>query len=191
MKVCVLLFHFLKGLLLSWTGVVLDFHFFKLSNNVWYQIKGHILKSHKIDGTYTVCNWSLAPVTYFIVVQLSETLTVWKLVLPWRPLVGSLLILSESGMASGDSESLSMLCQKAYPRADGTRLALEHSSPLRQKEMVGVPLEMCLMPVKVSAGTLARSFLRALQWKQNITHSYTRSEKRQIVNLNVCVCARM
>lgn len=66
-------------------------------------------------------------------------------------------------MASGDSESLSMLCQKSYPCADGTiRLALEHCSLLGQKEMVGVPLEMCLVPVKVSAGTLAQSFSRTL-----------------------------
>lgn len=72
-------------------------------------------------------------------------------------------------MASGDSESLSMFCQKAYPRADGTRLALEHCSLLRQKEMVGVPLEMCLMPVKVSAGTLAQSVSRTLQRKPRIT----------------------
>lgn len=77
-----------------------------------------------------------------------------------------------SGMALGDSESLSMFCQEAYPCADGTRLALEHCSPLRQKGMVGVPLEMCLMPVKVSAGTLAQSFSGALNTTFSNTHTH-------------------
>lgn len=65
-----------------------------------------------------------------------------------------------SGTASGDSESPSMFCQEAYPCADGTVLAPERRSPLRRGEMVDVPLEMCLMPVKVSAGRLARRRVR-------------------------------
>jgi len=87
------------------------------------------------------------------------TLTVCEPVLPWRPLVGSLLILSRSEMAPGDSESLSMFCQKAYPCADATRQALVHCSSLRQSETVYIPLEMCLMPVKVFGTLVQRFFL--------------------------------
>ena len=117
---------------------------------------------------HTLCNWSSAPVTYFLVVRDPHSVTPRAALKTtcWKPPDPS----PRAGLASGDSESLSMFCQKAYPRADGTRLALEHCSPLRQKEMVGVPLEMCLMPVKVSAGTLAQSFLRASsQWKPHRT----------------------
>lgn len=55
------------------------------------------------------------------------------------------------------------------------RLALEHCSLLGQKEMVGVPLEMCLVPVRVSAGTLAQSFLTAkmqMELYSNALHKY-------------------
>lgn len=50
-----------------------------------------------------------------------------------------------------------MLCQESYRCADGTGLAKGHRSLLGQTDMVRVPLEMCLMAVKLSAGTLAQS----------------------------------